>query len=106
METDYGYSLYSARTMYLKPKIYYYGYTSGSHELKVKWYTPSGEIKRETGSPTGYSQSESVYFYTGSNYVSLAGWGSSTKGHWSAGKYRIEIWYNNMCLKSKTFTIY
>ncbi len=106
IETDYGYSLYDTRTMYLKPKIYYYGYTSGFYELKVKWYTPSGEIAKGQGSPTGFSQSEYVYLYSGSNEVTLNGWGSRTKGHWSSGKYRIEIWYNNVCLESKTFTIY
>lgn len=106
IETDYGYTLYDYNTMYLKPKIYYNGFVSGSREIKIKWYTPSGEIKRGTSSPIGYSTSESVYFYTGSNEATLTGWGNSTRGHWSSGTYRIEIWYNNMCLKSKTFTIY
>lgn len=106
IETNFGNTLYSSRTMYLTPKIYYYGYSAGSHEIKIKWYTPSGEIRRGTGSPTGYSQSENVYFYTGSNVATLTGWGNSTKGQWASGTYRIEVWYNNMCLKSKTFTIY
>lgn len=106
IETDYGNSLYSSRTMYLKPKIYYYGYVSGTQQLKVKWYTPSGEIKRGNRSPTGYSQSESVYIYNGSNDLTMRGWGGNDKGHWPSGIYRIEIWYDDMCLKSKTFTIY
>lgn len=106
IETNYGYSIYSSRTMYLKPKIYYVGYNSGSYNFKVKWYTPSGVISQGKNSPSGYSQSQSIYVYSGQNEETLNGWGNSNKGNWSSGTYRIEIWYNNMCLKSKNFTIY
>lgn len=106
IETDYGSSLYSYRTMYLKPKISYYGYLSGSYELNIKWYKPSGEISSGTSSPMGYSQRELVYVHTGANDLILNGWGNSSKGHWGSGTYRIELWYGNVCLKSHTFTIY
>ena len=36
----------------------------------------------------------------------MKGWGGETKGNWSRGQYRCEIWYNNMCLKSEVFTVY
>ena len=107
IETNYGNTLYSSRTMYLKPRIKYYGISSGNKTLKVKWYNPNGTLKTGSSSPYGFSQSESCYIYSGSdNTYSLNGWGNSTRGHWNAGTYRIEIWYNNTCLKSKTFTVY
>ena len=107
IETNYGNTLYSSRTMYLKPRIKYYGISSGNKTLKVKWYNPNGTLKTGSSSPYGFSQSESCYIYSGSdNTYSLNGWGNSTRGHWNAGTYRIEVWYGNTCLKSKTFTIY
>ena len=51
VETNYGYSIYSYNTMYLKPRIKYSGLTSGYETLKIKWYNPDGTIKRGTSSP-------------------------------------------------------
>lgn len=105
--TNYGNSLYGSNTMYLHPRIKYTGLTSGNKTLKIKWYTPDGTIRRGTASPSGFSLSESVHVYSGDNhYMTLSGWGNDVKGNWRSGTYRIEIWYENSCLKSKTFTIY
>ena len=106
IQTSYGNTLYGSSTMYLMPRIKYIGLTSGDKTLKVKWYNSDGTIRRGTSSPSGFSQSESVYIYNGDNTCTLSGWGNSTKGHWRSGTYRIEIWYENVCLKAKTFTIY
>lgn len=107
IHTNYGNSLYESSTMYLKPRIKYTGLTSGNKTLKVKWYNPDGTIRRGDSSPYGFSQSQSIYVYSGDNNTyDLSGWGNSTKGHWRSGTYRIEIWYENTCLKSKTFTVY
>lgn len=107
VQTDYGHSLYGSSTMYLKPRIKYTGLTSGNKTLKIKWYNPDGTIRRGDYSPSGFSQSESIYVYSGDNNIfTFAGWGNSSKGNWLSGTYRIEIWYENSCLKSKTFTIY
>ena len=76
----------------------------GSKTLKVKLYRPDGSLS--TGSYSTYSYSDDAYLYEGENSYTLSGWGNENKGHWRSGTYRIEIWYNNSCLKSKTFTIY
>lgn len=105
--TNYGNSIYESTTMYLQPRIKYTGLCSGTKTIKVKWYNPDGTIHRGTSSPPGFSQSQSMYVYSGDNNTyTLSGWGNSSKGHWRSGTYRIEIWYENTCLKSKTFTIY
>ncbi|MEZ3591332.1 MAG: hypothetical protein K1V84_09885 [Muribaculaceae bacterium] len=107
IETDFGNTIYSSNTMYLKPRITYYGISSGTKTLKVKWFKPDGSISTGTSSPYGFSQSDSHYIYSGAdNTITMSGWGNENKGHWRAGTYRIEIWYGNICLKSKTFTIY
>ena len=92
--------------MFLKPKISYIGLISGTKELKVKWYTHSGYLSRGDSSPYEFSQSNDEYISKGNNTLTLSGWGNEHKGHWRSGTYRIEIWYENTCLKSKTFTIY
>ena len=90
--------------MYLKPRISYTGLTSGTKTLKVKLYKPDGSLSE--GSYSSYSYSDDVYVYDGNYSFTLSGWGNSSRGNWSKGTYRIEIWYENTCLKAKTFTIY
>lgn len=107
IETDFGNTIYSLNTMYLTPKITYYGISSGTKTLYVKWFKPDGTMSSGSSSPYGFSQSDNHYLYSGSdNTLTLSGWGNENKGHWKAGNYRIEIWYNNTCLKSKNFRIY
>ena len=107
IHTNYGNSLYGSSTMYLQPRIKYTGLSSGNKTIKVKWYNPDGSISRGTSSPPGFSQSQSMYVYSGDNNAyTLPGWGNSNKGSWRSGTYRIEIWYENTCLRSKIFTIY
>lgn len=106
LETGYGSTIYSYNTMYLKPKIYYTGLKSCSPYLKIKWYKPSGELSTGSSSPYGFSQGSSYSVSEGQHELALSGWGGTDRGHWSSGTYRIEVWYNDICLKSKTFTIY
>lgn len=107
VETDYGNTIYSRYTMYLKPQITYTGINPWqSINLKVKWYTPNGSLSRGDSSPSGFSQSEDLYVWSGSNTTTLRGWGNRSKGHWSSGTYRIEIWYEDVCLRAENFTIY
>lgn len=106
IETNYGSTIYSRNTMYLTPRIKYMGLVSGNKTLKVKWYNPSGTLSTGTSSTNGYSQSNSYYVSKGQNTLTLHGWGNETKGHWGSGTYKIEIWYKNKCLSSKSFTIY
>ena len=55
------------------------------------------------GEKVNYHKNRRTWLY---NTYSLNGWGNRNKGHWTSGTYRIEVWYENTCLKSKTFTIY
>lgn len=107
IQTSYGGRLEEYNTMYLQPRIVYTGLTSGNKTFKIKWYKPDGTISHGVSSPSGFSQSKSVNVLKGENHsFEFSGWGNASPGHWRSGTYRIEIWYENTCLKSKTFTIY
>lgn len=106
IETDYGERIYDYNTMYLKPRIECIGLESGTKTFKVKWYTPSGYLSRGDSSPSGFSQADDEYISKGNNTLTLSGWGNDRKGNWHSGTYRIEVWYENTCLKTKTFKIY
>jgi len=106
VETDYGGTIYSSSSMYVKPKITYKGIKTGENiTLNIKLYTPAG-LSRGSSSPYGCSWTESFTVYSGINTKSFQGWGGASKGHWTSGTYRYEFWYGNVCLKAKTFTIY
>ena len=108
IETNYGGSIYSSNSMYLKPRITYTGIrTSESITLYAKLYGISGTLQTGNSSPSGYTFSDNVTVSSGSgNTYELKGWGGSNKGFWSRGTYRYEIWYGNVCLRAKTFTLH
>lgn len=108
IETNYGGSIYSSNSMYLKPRITYTGIRTGeSITLYAKLYGISGTLQTGNSSPSGYTFSNNVTVSSGSgNTYELKGWGGSNKGYWSRGTYRYEIWYGNVCLKAKTFTLH
>jgi len=106
IETNYGGYIYSASTMYLWTKVYYFGLDSGYKNLNVKLFKPNGSLSTGEKSPDGYSFSSGISINFGQGSNELLGWGGETKGNWGSGTYRIEIWYNDVCLKSQSFHIY
>lgn len=107
MYDDFGEKIYGSNTMYLKPRITYYGLKSStSIRLNVKLFDSDGVMHTGKTSPEGYSYADDISIYFGRNSCVLSGWGNKNKGHYKAGSYRIEIWYKDVCLKSFRFTIY
>ena len=104
---DYGKTIYGSKATYLYPKVTYIGFSAGYKTLKVKWYDSKGVLKQYAKSPRDFTFSDEVYISMGSNTTtSISGYGHSTPGVcWKPGTYRIEIWYNNICLKKKQITI-
>lgn len=108
-ETDFGGIIYSRNSMYLTPCIKYIGLVEGTRNILLKLYKPDGSLSTgmpSSETPKGYSYSSSAYIYEGENTRELSGWGNEKKGNWAKGTYKIEVWYNDMCLKAKSFTIY
>lgn len=106
MQTNYGQTIYSSETMYLKPRIRYKSYANRSYTFDIKWIKPDGSISRGDSSPAGYSQSKSYYLSYGEGNKGLDGWGGKTKGFWEAGNYAIEIWCKGTLLKRQEFRIH
>ena len=76
----------------------------------VKLFDSYGNLSKGTyqnkPSPDDCSYADDFYFSKGKNECNLVGWGYENKGRWQRGEYRFEIWYNNKCQYSKSFTIY
>lgn len=94
---NYEEKLYSSSIFYLRPRIKYIGLSSGDKEIKIKWYEPDGSLSKQSGTAYGIS--------TGLNTLDLDGY-LRKKGTWKTGRYRIEIWYDDCILGSKSFVIY
>lgn len=106
---NYGERIYSSRTTYIYPKLTIYSLIDGSVDLYTKFYTPNGlsTSTRVGVSPTGYSYKNNASLSKNkSTTIYLSGWGGENKGHWNSGSYRIEVWYNDVCIKAKSFKIY
>ena len=105
--SDYGQRIYSNESRWVWFRINYDGIVSGTKNLHYKVYDQKGQLKTCSSSPSGYSWSSDIYIYgDNNNSVVLFGMGADNASTWSTGTYRIEIWHNDMCLKSKSFTIY
>ena len=64
-------------------------------------------LRSGKNSPDGYSYFNSVSIQEGIDISdNISGYGDETKGHWAAGDYRIEIWYNDKKMAEKSFKIY
>jgi hypothetical protein len=105
IETDYGNTLYNSNTMFIQPQIEYIGLKTYQTVVLYQKLYKNGILQTGTSSPYGYSTKCDVYIYEDGT-TELMGWGYEMKGCWSAGSYRYEIWYNNICLKALDFTIY
>lgn len=103
--SDYGQPIYSNKSRWIWFRINYDGMVSGTKKLYYRIYDSDGDLKTYSTSPSGFSHSTQEYIYQGTNTSALFGWGSDSSGSWRKGKYRIEIWYEDICLKSKSFTI-
>lgn len=108
IETDYGYKIYSRRSMFIKPRIKYNGLSSKEITLYYKIFNPDGILLTGDKSPSGYSYYSRISVVEGANKSKeLSDWGNENKGHyWSAGTYRFEIWYESRCIWVGSYTIY
>lgn len=105
--TNHGTPIYANKVSWLSFRMKYEGVRPGKVVMKIKLYKPDGKLWQYPHSPKGYS-------YSVSTDVSHEGCISTVKlfeinGHngryFSSGTYKIEIWHDDMCLKSQTFSI-
>lgn len=116
IQSDYGSVIYSNEARFLKPRITYtrirrmmiYSLTE-SVDLNVKFYSESDNVSTlltNLNSPDGYTYLSTVSIEDGCDKkIELPSWGYGKHSVFAPGKYRIEIWHNDVCLRSKTFNI-
>lgn len=105
--TSYGSKIYSYKTKYITPKLYVKLQSPGTYDIYVKFYTPTGLSTAADGSsPSGYSYKYTVSMLSGADFYPLSGWGGKDAGHWKAGDYRLEFYYQDELIGKTTFTIY
>ena len=104
--TNYGNSIYSYNSMYLKPKITLHADQAGTYTIFVKLFMPSGDLATGSNSPSGYSYSDELKVSSGTYAYTLSGWGGKDKGHWKAGTYRYEFWNRGKKIGSGSVRVY
>ena len=103
---DYGATIFSNSTTYIYSRISIHSLIDKAVDIYVKFYTPYG-LSSNSDSPQGYSFKSSTSLKRNLiTTLEVSGWGSSTKGHWESGSYRIEYWYKDICLGTKSFIVY
>lgn len=104
--SDYGKEIESSKTKYLKPRITYFGVKNNTTTLRVKWVMPDGSLRKGKSSIGDYSQIEDCVLSVGKiDKLCLRSWGTNKEGNWGKGDYNIEIWYEDILLIRKPFTI-
>lgn len=105
--TSYGKPIQASSSMYLMPRITYWGLkVGGKITLNVRLYDSDGKLVTGTSSPAGYSFSCKIDpIMPNENMMSLSGWGGADKGHFKPGSYRYEVWYENVCLQQLVFSL-
>lgn len=105
-ETNFGGTIYSSSSMFITPQIKVYGLKNYTAKIDVKLFDAYGMMKCGYASPIDASYCDTIRVKKGeySTYT-LKGWGGNRKGHWSSGRYKLEIWNSNKCLSKHSFTI-
>lgn len=105
IETDFGRIIDSNNTMYLVPKLKCYSIGSQTCKFSIKLYA-NGSLRRGDSSPSGCTFQDEKYLTDGMNEIKFSGWGNDTKGFWSRGNYRYEIWLEGKLIFSKQFKVF
>jgi uncharacterized protein YraI len=105
--TQAGEALNARDVKYLNPVITYNASTSGEVAFHVKIIDPNGKLKRNTkSSPEGYTYASKRNIISGTGTsLALSGWGTENAGSYPAGLYTIEVWCDDLCLRSEKIRI-
>jgi ribosomal protein S26 len=102
-----GETLSSARMRYFTPVIYYNSKVSVNVTFYIKIISPNGRLSNNSSiSPSGYTYSTTEQINSGSNQsLIITGWGNNESSSYVSGYWTVEVWYNNVCLKSEKIYI-
>ena len=104
--TDYGLTIYSTVTQYIKPRLSIDTYKEGTYDIYVKFYNADGLLSTANGeSPSGYTYKSTITLTKNVSQYDVSGWGGTTSGHWKSGQYRLEFYYKDQLLFTKKFNV-
>lgn len=103
--TNYGNTIYSYSTRYLRPQLTISCDKPGTYKIYTKFYTPGGILSTGTGSPSGFTNSTELYISNGTKTYTLSGWGGDTSGFWKSGNYKYDFFCNGVNLGFYEFSI-
>ena len=106
--TEPGGRLTAAQMRYLRPQITVNSLISGNVTFQVKVVHPDGRISTNANSAPGYSYSSShTVSRTQNQVINLMNWGFDTQNtYFRTGPYTVEVYYNNVLLRSQRVTLY
>ena len=105
--TKPGERLNASAIRFLNPVITVDSLISGEITFFIKIINPSGTLLRNTStSPPGYTNSSTHQVNRANNQpITLSGWGAD-ESTYSAGEWTVEVWYNDVCLRSEKVRLY
>jgi regulator of replication initiation timing len=103
---NYGATLYANRIRFLSIRTTCDSRITGNKTFYIKIINPSGTLRSGNNSPKGYSYDWNVYVSKGLNSLDLGGFGTESGGSYISGIYTVEVWYNNICLRSTSAILY
>jgi len=111
---NYGDRLFSKTMGWLTAKMYFTGLVETQKEvlIRIKLFKPNGSLWKDSNTSTTYSTNGLyVTVNSGNWYLTINQWIKKGKsffpsGKFKAGEYRMEIWYNDVCLGTHTFRVY
>jgi hypothetical protein len=101
-----GERLNASEMRYLMPVITYDSQVNREITLYIKVINPDGSLMAGISSPSGYSYKTTGNISIGNSRTwDLPGWGNTSQSNYISGNYRIEVWYEGVCLGTTTVTL-
>lgn len=107
IDISYGSRIEASKSMYLGTRFECHTNKSQKITFVLKLYRPNGElIASNENRKLGFTAKKNFSIQNGKNTCEFSAWGGNDRGHFSAGKYRCEIWVNDIKVGEKQFTLY
>lgn len=92
-------------SQFIRPILNYKCDETGHYKIYVKLINTFNEISRISISPQGYSFVYEATISKGTGKITMSAMGGSTAGHWRAGTYKYEFYYNGTLIYTYPFNI-
>ncbi len=106
--TNYGYSLYKSSLKHMQFRFTFNSYLSEGKnvEIYIKIFSPSGDMFEYSKSPSGFSDSKTIYIpgsYQKGTTFTIGNYGFGT---WQSGYYKYELYYNSSRIYNGSVYVY